>query len=251
MHYYKFFILFLFFVFSSCSTTNVYNNKINLNKKGFINKGFALVYTDDLFAEKKISKKLDNRDLIIFQKNLKKGTIVRVKNILNGKTIIAKVGSKSNYPLFNNAVITDRISNEIELDLSEPYIEIYEVIHKSSFVAKKAKTFEKEKEVANKAPVDNVSINDLNNTIINEVKIKKTKFNYVIKIADFYFQDSAQSMVNKILNNTSIKKVEIKNLSDTEYRVFTGPYFDIKALQNDFNSINILQFENIEIIKND
>ena len=28
MHYYKFFILFLFFVFSSCSTTNVYNNKI-------------------------------------------------------------------------------------------------------------------------------------------------------------------------------------------------------------------------------
>ena len=108
-----------------------------------------------------------------------------------------------------------------------------------------------EKEVANKAPVDNVSINDLNNTIVNEVKIKKTKFNYVIKIADFYFQDSAQSMVNKILNNTSIKKVEIKNLSDTEYRVFTGPYFDIKALQNDFNSINILQFENIEIIKND
>ena len=37
--------------------------------------------------------------------------------------------------------------------------------------------------------------------------------------------------------------------SDTEYRVFLGPYTDIKSLQKGFNSINILQFENIEIIK--
>ena len=37
----------------------------------------------------------------------------------------------------------------------------------------------------------------------------------------------------------------------TKYRVFLGPYSDIKALQKGFNGINILNFENIEIITND
>ena len=236
---------------TSCTTTNIYKNKINLNKKNFINKGFTLIYNENLYNEKKISKKIDNRELIVLQKNLKKGTIVRIKNILNNKTIIAKVGPDSNYPIFNNSVITERISNEIDLDVNEPYIEIYEVIQNSSFIAKKSKTFEKEKEVANKAPVDSVSINDLNLTVKKKKKIKKDKFNYIIKVADFYFEDTAQSMVNKIVEQTSIKRVKIRNLSTTKYRVFIGPYTDINALQKDFNSINILQFENIEIIKND
>ena len=48
---------------------------------------------------------MDNRGLTIFQKNLKKNTKVRIKNILNNKTVIAKVGNNSNYPLFNNSVI--------------------------------------------------------------------------------------------------------------------------------------------------
>mgnify|MGYP001384631842 CR=1 FL=1 len=250
MPYKKLLLFFLFFV-ASCTTTDIYKNKINLNKKNFVNKGFALVFNDKLYKQKKISKKLDNRELIVFQRNLKNGTIVRIKNILNNKTIIAKVGSKSEYPIFNNAVITERISLEIDLDLNEPYIEIYEVIQNSSFVAKKAKTFDKEKEVANKAPVDSVSINDLNLSTKKKKKKIKSKFNYIIKVADFYYDDTAQSMVNKIISDTSIKKVKIKKLSATEYRVFTGPYSNINALQKDFNSINILQFENIEIIKND
>ena len=56
-------------------------------------------------------------------------------------------------------------------------------------------------------------------------------------------------MVNRILKETDEKNVKIQILSDTEYRVFLGPYMDIKSLQKGFNSINILQFENIEIIK--
>lgn len=249
--FYKKFLILIFIISTSCSTTDIYKNKINLNKKNFINKGFALVYNEDLYNQKKISKKIDSRELIILQKNLKKGTIVRIKNILNNKSIIAKVGPNSNYPVFNNAVITKRISKEIDLDLNEPYIEIYEVIQNSSFIAKKTKTFEQEKAVADKAPVDSVSINDINIVVKKNKKIKKDKFNYIIKVADFYFEDTAQSMVNKIVEQTSVKKVKIRNLSTTKYRVFIGPYTNINALQKDFNSINILQFENLEIIKND
>ncbi len=248
---YKKFYIFLLLLLTSCASIDNNLNQININKKNFVNKGFAIIYTEDLYNLKKISKKIDNREMIVFQKNLKKGTVVRIKNILNDKTIIAKVGSRAEYPSFNNVVITERISNEIELDISEPYVEVYEVIHNSTFIAKKAKTFEKEKEVANKAPVDNVNINDLNSTDKTKPKIIKKEFNYIIKVADFYFKKTAQSMADKIINETEVKEVKIENLSNTEYRVFLGPYYNIKALQNGFNSINILKFENIEILKND
>ena len=50
----------------------------------------------------------------------------------------------------------------LELDFNEPYIEIVLISKNSTFVAKKAKTFEEERNVAEKAPVDGIQINDLN-----------------------------------------------------------------------------------------
>jgi|TARA_B110001450_G_C17524523_1_gene441977 hypothetical protein len=225
-----------------------------LDKEKFTNKGFTLVYNDVLFENKIISKKLDNRSFFIFQKNLKQGTNVKIINLLNKKSIIAEVSHDSIYPSFHNSIITTRISEEIELNLQEPYIEIIEIKNSSLFIAKKAKTFEEEKKVANKAPIDSISIDDIN--IQNKKKIKKAviikpkPFNYIIKIADFYFKDSAKSMVLRIKKETSLKNVSLKKISKDEFRVFLGPYMEIKSLQKAFNDINILQFENIEIIKN-
>ena len=51
----------------------------------FINKGFALIYNENLLKEKIISRKIDERSLIIFQKNLKKNTKVKITNIKNNK----------------------------------------------------------------------------------------------------------------------------------------------------------------------
>ena len=159
---YKNILIIFFFLISSCSTYNVSNKDIKpLKINGFQNKGFALIYDERLFKNKIISKKMDKRGLIIFQKNLKKGTTVKIKNILNNKTIIAKVGNNSKYPIFNNSVISNRIAKEIDLNLNEPYIEIIEILHNSSFVAKKAKTFDEEKKVAEKVPVDSIKIDNL------------------------------------------------------------------------------------------
>ena len=127
---YKYILIFFVCVISGCTTYTIDNNQtIFLNKNSFQNKGFALVYNDKLFQKKIISKKIDNRSLIIFQKNLKKGTTVKIKNILNQKTIIAKVGSNAKYTLFNNSVISSRISKEIDLDPNEPYVEIFEILN--------------------------------------------------------------------------------------------------------------------------
>ena len=58
-------------------------------------------------------------------------------------------------------------------------------------------------------------------------------------------------MLNRIKNKTKIKNPKILKLSSKEYRVYLGPFNNINSLQKYFNDISILEFENIEIIKND
>ena len=248
------FLLICLFLLVGCKTTTEYsikNKKIFTDK--FTNSGFTLIYDDKLYESKIIGKKLNERDLIIFQRNLKKDTSVKITNPYNEKSLLAKVGKKTKYPNFNNSVVSLRIAKELELDPDEPYIVISQINENNSFVAKKAKTFEEEKEVADKAPVDSISINNLNENE-NQKKIEindKKKFNYSIKIADFYYSDSANIMVERIKNEILIKNVVVKKLSENNYRVIVGPFTNIKSLQNGYNSIQKLQFENIEIIKND
>ena len=215
----------------------------------FINKGFALIYNENLLKEKIVSRKIDERSLIIFQKNLKKNTKVKITNIKNEKSIIATVGNKANYPSFNNSVLSIRIADEINLDKEEPYVEILEILENSVFVAKKAKTFEEERKVANNVPVNNISISDLNSTQIKNSTKATNKFSYKIKIADFYFRDTALLLIDRINNETNEKDVKIEKIMENKYRVYLGPFYNINTLQKSFNDINILEFENIEIIK--
>ena len=249
---YNFFLILLIVLSTSCTSNNYKTVNVDPILEKFSNNGFALIYNDKLYNDKIISKKMDERDLIIFQRNLRKGTSVKITNPFNNKTIIAKVGKKANYPSFNNSVVSIRISKELEIDINEPYIFIEEIRDNASFIAKKAKTFEEEKKVADKAPVDSISVNDLNDT--DEKKIKKkinNEFKYVIKIADFYYLDTAKQMVKRIKSELNIKKTDINKINENKFRVFTGPYLSLKALQKAYNSIETLGFENIELIKYD
>ena len=236
----------------NCTIENLTKNKPSvLLDDPFINKGFALIYNNDLYEKKIISKKIDERSLIVFQKNLKKNIKVKITNIINNKSIIATVGNDADYPLFNNAVLSIRIADAIDLNKNEPYIEILEILEDSVFVAKKAKIFEEEKKVPIKAPVNSISISDLNQTQSNTKNKNDKKFSYNIKIADFYFNDTALLLINRINNETIAKDAKIKKIRENKYRVYLGPFSNINALQKSFNDINILEFENIEIIKND
>ena len=77
------------------------------------------------------------------------------------------------------------------------------------------------------------------------------KFSYEIKIADFYFNTTASLLVDRIIKETTIKDAKIKKVNEKKYRVYAGPFNNINSLQKSFNDISILDFENIEIIKND
>lgn len=246
-------ILIVFFIFLvGCEQNNLKKNVINKEiMSKYKNSGFTLVYDPVLKKEKKISKKIDNKSLFIFHKNLKKNSFVKITNPINQKTVIAEViSNKVRFSDFYNSVITSRIADELSLNLNEPYIDLVLISQNSTFIAKKAKTYNEEKKVAEKAPVDGIQIDNLGdvNQPKNEAK-KDNIFSYSIKIADFYYKDSAKNMSDRIIDETNITNPVIKTISNTKYRVLLGPFNDIKKLEDSFNEIKSLDFENIEILK--
>ena len=198
----------------------------------YTNQGFALIYDEDMFYKKKTSKKIDGRGLFIFHTKIRKNSFVKITNPKNTKTVIAQViSNKAIFSNFYNSVITKRIVEELLLDENEPYIELSLVSNKSTFVAKKAKTFDEEKNVAQKAPVDGITIDNLGTEEKKELlKTTQNNFLYSIKIADFYYKDSAENMIQRIKDETGIKNPVIKKLSQTKYRVLLGPFNDKKNI---------------------
>ena len=216
-------------------------------EKKYANSGFALIFDESL---DKI-KKLDDRSLMIYHKSLKRKSTVKITNPKNGKSLIAEVKSNNQkFSDFYNSVISKRIAEDLDLDFNEPLLRITLVSRNSAFIAKKSKTFEEEKKVAEKAPVDGIQIKDLNSTPKKKKKNKKLKFSYSIKLADFYYKSSAKAMISRIKNETNIKNSRIQQLSKTKFRVLIGPFNDIKSLKESYEKLRPMNFENLEILNN-
>ena len=86
---YRSLIIILFLLCSCTGNIQFKNPSIKEKKTKFINSGFTLVYNDNLFLNKVVNKKMNERDLIIFQKNLIYGTPVKLINPYNNKSLIA------------------------------------------------------------------------------------------------------------------------------------------------------------------
>ena len=248
MKFKLFLVIFTSLFLSNCETTNQDKTKVNLDLKSkYRNSGFALIYNNSLSD----IKKLEDRSLNIYHKTLKKRSQVKITNPINGNSVIAEViSNKINFSPFYNSILSARIAEELDLDLNEPYIEIISISKNSMFVAKKAKTFDEERSVAEKAPIDGILINDLNSKTKKKKKVVPKDFSYSIKVADFYYLKTAEIMMSRIKEETSLNKLKIIKLSPTKYRVLIGPYSDIKTLKKSFDKMNILNFENLEILKN-
>ena len=249
MKFNRLIILSTLFLLFGCDQYSNNQSKIKIfsfeNK--YKNSGFSLVYNNKL----KI-KKIDQTSLTIFHKTLKKRSYVKITNPINGKSLIAEVKSnRVKFSPFYNSVITERIAKDLELNRTEPFVSIILISRNSTFIAKKSKTFDEEKKVAEKAPIDGIKISNLNKIEKNKKKSKKNKkFSYSIKIADFYYKKSAQNMIKKIKKEVQFTNFKIIQISKTNYRLILGPFNDIKSLKDTFEKINSLYFENLEILKN-
>ena len=111
--------------------------------------------------------------------------------------------------------------------------------------------FEEEKNVADKAPVEGVNIVNISSDDVSKKKDTKLtkKFNYIIKIANFYYEDSANLVKERIMSETNITKINVDKINVNNYRLSVGPYKSVNELKSDFDKMEALYFENLELIK--
>jgi len=249
---FRIFIYLCSFLLFSCEQST---KKINYSNKfiNYSNKGFTLVYDEKLFKSKNINRKINDRSLLIFSNVLIQETPVKITNLINGKYLVAKVGKMTRYPTFYNSVISKRIAHDLGIDKNEPYIELKTLDQSNSFIIGRAKTFEEEKKVADKAPIEGIEIENIGNEtkveITNDIIKSNNSFKYIIKIADLYFLDSANILKKRLLNEYNIENIKIKKMSKNSFRIYKGPFINLESIKNEYKDIMRLKFENIEIIK--
>ena len=160
----------LFLTLCSCADFKVNKSGKNIEKKYYDSHGFTLIYTDNLYKDKIVKKKLNNNNIEVIHSFLKPKTPIKIINPENGISIDTNVTKKTSFPKIFNSVITEKIALILKLNTENPYIEIREVKKNEKFIAKEGNIFDEEKNVADKAPVNEIKMNDI---ATEEVKTKK------------------------------------------------------------------------------
>ena len=131
MKFRKLFIVLIIILFTySCTNTR---NNTNISRTYYSSLGFALIYDEELFKQKIISKKLNSNKEMTIHNSLKINTPIKIINPDNMKFIDLKVNKRGDFPKIFNVVITKNIAEFLEVDLNNPYVEILEVKKKQDF----------------------------------------------------------------------------------------------------------------------
>ncbi len=239
----KFNLLIIFLFTISCSAQINNSSK----KSSYTASGFAYVYNENDFLNKIISKKLDNNELLLGHNRLRVGTIVKISNPENKKSVTLKITKKVNYPDFYTILMTESLFQKLKLNTESPFVEIQEIKKNKSFVAGKATTFNEERKVSNKAPIMNVKIDNISK---NKKSKKVRKPTFTIIIAEFYSIESAKNLkkkLNDIAFNSTNKKLLVKKKKKNSFELVLGPYKAVNSLKNDYIALKDYGFEELEI----
>ena len=223
------------------------HSKVKVREQTYSSKGFALIYEDSIFERKIVNKKLNNDQNYVLHSFLKNNTLVGISNPFNSKSLTAKVRKTYKYPSIYNIVITKKMADNLDLDINNPYVEVLTIKKNDKFIAKEASIFEEEKNVANKAPVTSININDLS-VSTPKIEVKKKKPTYIINIAEFYFLESAEAVKNRFEKKVNLENIKIKKISKNKFKVYFGPYASFNSMKETYLSLNELGFEDLDII---
>ena len=229
----------------SCANYDASKKSQKEEKLYYSSTGFALIYDDDLFNQKIVNRKINNENLEIMHRLLKRNTSVKIINPDNSKIVESKVYKKADYPQIFNVVISRKIASILELDQNNPYVEIIEVKKNKTFVAKESNTYDEEKKVADKAPINEVKMDDLSKINIKTKENSNKKSNFILVVSDFYYEKSANDLMKSLIKKTEVNNFSIKKINDKKYRLFSGPFKNFKALKTTYISLNKLGFADL------
>jgi len=241
----KLILFFIILIFANSCAKYKPNSKEE--KKYYQSSGFALIYNDNFFNDKIINIKINNEQIIAAHSFLKKNTSIRIVNPKNQKSVETRIYKRSKYPSIFNIVISKKISKILDLDANNPYVEFFEIKKNKTFIAKKSDIFDEEINVADKAPVDEIKVDVLNENNEQLDKSKNTSNNFILVISDFYYKDSAQDLLQELTKKISIKKIYVKKINNKKYRLYAGPFENFNALKSTYISLNKLGFDNLNI----
>ena len=244
-------LMFIYFIaLYSCADYKTNKGSQKEEKQYYSSSGFALIYDDELFLQKIINKKINNEDIRVMHSQLKTNTPLKIINPVNSKVIRTKIYKMAKYPKIFNIVISKKIASILELDVNNPYVEVIEIKKNKIFIAKKAVTFDEEKKVAENAPVDEITIDDLFKGELDIEKEISKEVNFILVINDFYFEDSANNLKAELVEKTKMNNISIEKINNKKYRLFVGPFKNFNALKTTYISLNNLGFEILNIYKN-
>ena len=233
----------------SCADYKTQQAREGVEKNYYFSKGFALVYNEDLYYQKVVNKKFSDEKYGAMHNLLKVNTSVKIINPSNSKFLDIKISKKANYPKIFNIVLSRSAAFALELDMENPYVEVFETKKNKTFVAKESNTFEEEKNVSKKAPVDEVKIDILTDQDDNTNKKIVKKNNFIIVINDFYYFDSASDLKKELREKIKVDNIFIKKINNNKYRLFAGPFKSFNTLKTTYISLNNLGFGKMDIYK--
>ena len=233
----------------SCADYSLKDQEKKKEKQYYSSNGFVLVYEDDHYLQKIVSKKINNEDIKVMHNFLKKNTPIKIINPINSKVIETRIHKKANYPKIFNIVVSKKIASLLELDLDNPFVEIIEIKKNKTFIAKKSNTFEEERNVAETVPIDEVKMDDLTKVKSKLKKKSNNESRFILVISDFYYENSANNLMKELISKTKINNISIKKINDKKYRLFVGPFKNFKALKASYISLNKLGFEDLNVYK--
>ena len=234
---------------NSCADYKTDRTTKKKEKQYYSSMGFALIYSDHHYLNKVVNKKIKNDDFVVMHNFLRINTPIKIINPDNSKFIETKIYKKADYPKIFNVVISKKIASLLELDFFNPYVEIIETKKNKTFIAKKSETFDEEKNVSEKAPVDEVKMNDLTKDVTKTEKKANKKNNFILVISDFYYEESAINLKKDLVKKTKMNNISVKKINDKKYRLLVGPFKNFNALKTTYISLNNLGFENLNIYR--
>ena len=209
--------------------------------------GFAYIYNENDYYNKIVSSKFDSNSLIVAHNILGAGKLIKITNPENKKFIVLKNKKRVKYPSFYKVMITSAVQKKLNLDNDFPFIDLEVIKKNKSFVAKKATTFNEEKKILDKVPVEKVKIDNLS---VNNKSTNKRKYLFSILIAEFYSKDTAffKKKANRGLSKFSNNNLSIKVSKKNKFQLLSGPYKSINLIKNDYTELENLGFEELDII---
>ena len=245
----KIFIFFLTLFLYSCADYKTTSNKKKIERKYLSSKGFALVYDVNSYENGEIHKNFNTYKISVIHDSLRTNTPIRIINPINSKEIVTKVFRKISYSKVFTVGFNNNVAKYLDLDLDNPFVEIIEIKKNKTFVAKKSNTFDEEKNVAEKVPVDSVTVNVISETVSEELlKAEKIK-NFFLIISDFYYPNNAINLKNELIKKTNNNNFKVVKITKNKHRLVVGPFKNFNSLKNIYISLNNLGFEDLNVYR--